>query len=136
MARNSNGANVAGAAILGMLVGGVMGAVAGLLLAPASGRETRRRIADTGVDARNRTLDFIDESRERMADLMDESRSRVADLVKDGKEEIAEAASGIRGIIDEGKQAYRSRRSELVTEGDEESETVPQTAATDEAATT
>lgn len=134
MARNNGGANVAGAAILGVLVGGVLGALAGLLLAPASGRETRRRIADTSADARDRTLDFIDESRERMADLVDESRSRVTNLVQDGKEEIAEAASGLRGIIDEGKQAYRTRRSELVDEG-EESETVPQGADADEGAT-
>ncbi len=133
MARN-NGGNVAGAAILGVMVGGVLGALAGLLLAPASGRETRRRIADTSADARDRTLDFIDESRERMADLVDESRSRVTNLVQDGKEELAEAASGIRGIIDEGKEAYRTRRSELVDEG-EESETVPPDAEADEGAT-
>lgn len=134
MARNSGGGNVAGAAILGMLVGGVLGAVAGLLLAPASGRETRRRIVDTSADAKDRTLDLIDESRERIADLVDESRSRISDLVQDGKEEIAEATSGLRGIIDEGKQAYRSRRSELVDDADDgESETVSPAVADDAA---
>ena len=124
MARNSDGGNVAAAAILGMLVGGVMGAVAGLLLAPASGRETRRRIVDSTADAKDRTLDFIDEGRERMADLVDESRTRISDLVQDGREEISEAASGLRGIIDEGKEAYRSRRTELAEDADDESETV------------
>ena len=133
MARNSDGGSVAGAAILGVLVGGVLGAVAGLLLAPASGRETRRRIVDTSADAKDRTLDLIDESRERMSDLVDESRSRISDLVRDGREEITEAASGLRGIIDEGKQAYRSRRTELVEDADGESETVPPGSADDAA---
>ena len=133
MARNSDGGSVAGAAILGVLVGGVLGAVAGLLLAPASGRETRRRIVDTSADAKDRTLDLLDESRERMSDLVDESRGRISDLVRDGREEITEAASGLRGIIDEGKQAYRSRRTELVEDADGESEKVPPGSADDAA---
>lgn len=50
------------------LVGGVLGAAAGLLLAPASGRETRRRLArrigeekEAAVRSSRRAIDYVQE---------------------------------------------------------------------------
>ena len=40
--------------LVGMLVGGIMGAGAALLLAPMEGAETRRKIADTSKSAKEK----------------------------------------------------------------------------------
>lgn len=40
--------------LVGMLVGGLVGAGAALLLAPMEGAETRRKIADTSKSAKDR----------------------------------------------------------------------------------
>ena len=40
--------------LVGMLVGGIVGAGAALLLAPMDGAQTRRRIADTSRSAREK----------------------------------------------------------------------------------
>lgn len=57
------------AAFVGLaLVGGVVGAAAGLLLAPASGRETRRKLGrrigeekEAAVRSSRRALDYVQE---------------------------------------------------------------------------
>lgn len=67
-------------------IGALVGAVGALLLAPASGEETRRRIGEFADDAGRKTKAGAD---------------RATEFVKEQKERIGHA-------IDEGKQAYRS----------------------------
>lgn len=67
-------------------IGALVGAVGALLLAPASGEETRRRIGEFAGDAGRKTK---------------EGAERATDFVKGQKERIAHA-------IEEGKQAYRT----------------------------
>ncbi len=133
MSRNNGGGSGGGAAILGMLIGGVIGATLALLFAPISGEETRKRIKDTGKDLRDRTADMVDEGRDRFTDLIDESRGRINDLVSESRDEMTQAVSGLRGVVEEGRRAYRDRREELTAEGEaEDSEHVPQAAPSDE----
>lgn len=49
--------------ILGIAIGAAAGAIAGILLAPASGKETRKSIADT-------TNNWVNSMKERFSDLM------------------------------------------------------------------
>jgi gas vesicle protein len=56
--------NNSGEGVLAFLLGGVMGAVLGLLLAPRSGEETRELLGDWLEENRDRTRRFLDDERE------------------------------------------------------------------------
>ncbi len=48
----------------GVIVGAVVGAVAGILFAPASGKETRTKIAEKGVEVKEMAMDTAKEKKE------------------------------------------------------------------------
>jgi len=74
--------------LAGFLVGGAVGAIAGLLLAPQSGEETREMIAKTSSDLYDKTEDSLKEIKEK-AEVV------VEDLQKKGDELI----SKIQGML-------------------------------------
>lgn len=53
-----------GESLVAFLFGGIVGAVLGVLFAPCSGDETRRRVASWLDENRQKTREFIDEERE------------------------------------------------------------------------
>jgi gas vesicle protein len=92
--------------IVGALAGLVAGVAIGVLTAPAEGRETRQRIADSAENLKRKlqrlrgiTVDELDELTEifekETDGLKDDVRSRVLDLIKAAKSKgnhIKEAA--------------------------------------------
>jgi gas vesicle protein len=91
----------------GLLLGGLIGAVVTLLLAPQSGHKTRRQIRRKGRDWREQTTDMIEDGaaqvrakteqvttaiheqtdalQQRGQDVVDEGKERFAAVVKAGK---------------------------------------------------
>lgn len=53
--------NVTGV-LVGMLVGGLAGAVTMLLLAPQSGKDTRKQLQEKGIELRDRTNEILDDT--------------------------------------------------------------------------
>ena len=124
--------NSTGTVILAFLVGGVIGAGVALLFAPASGEETRRKIRETGEDVKRKTEEFVTESRERIGELVDDGRVRIGELVDTGRDSLTSLSASLRNLVDEGKRAYRQRRSELTASEND----LPEAAPSDEAAAT
>jgi gas vesicle protein len=73
-------------------LGAAAGAAVALLYAPASGEETRRRIADTAR----------------------EGRKRAEDLARQGREFLSEKRGVIGEAIDRGREAFDKVRKEPV----------------------
>jgi len=48
--------------LVGMLIGGLAGAVTMLLLAPQSGKDTRRQIQEKGIELRDRTTEMVEDT--------------------------------------------------------------------------
>ncbi len=48
--------------IVGILIGSLVGALAMLLLAPQSGKDTRRKIQQRSIELRDRTTEMIDDT--------------------------------------------------------------------------
>ncbi len=76
-----------------LLVGGIVGATLGILLAPKPGRETRKQIKDLAADTKEKLSSAIERSRE---------------FYDDAKVVVSNA-------VDAGKQAYAQEREKFQT---------------------
>ena len=85
MARDDGGA---GNILLGFILGAVSGAAVALLYAPASGRETR----------------------ERLAEKADEARARAADAAARGRDALTQGRETLTTAIERGREAYQQAR--------------------------
>jgi gas vesicle protein len=70
-----------------MLIGGLAGAVTMLLLAPQSGKDTRKQIQDQSIKLRDRTTELVEDT---MAQVRTKANKLTGDL-KDRGQEIAVA---------------------------------------------
>lgn len=106
MSNQDSGAQM-GAFFAGVLIGGLVGAAAALLLAPQSGEETRRQIGRASVDLRDRAQDTLEDARERaeatIADarrraerIVEEARERAEQIVREAKVQVEKAAEQAR----------------------------------------
>jgi gas vesicle protein len=78
--------NVAGV-LAGMLIGGLAGAVTMLLLAPQSGKDTRKQIQEKSIELRDRTTELVDDTMAKVRT----NANRVAMNWKDRGQEVAVA---------------------------------------------
>lgn len=72
---------------LGTLIGGILGSTAGILFAPDSGKNTRKKIHDGAVDLKN-----------NMEKNIEETKFTIERGLKDKKEEIREIVGRIRNL--------------------------------------
>ena len=71
-----------GRVVTGILVGSVIGATVGLLMAPTSGEETRRRIKDEAIGAQERLKAAADNIESRARELTEEVSETVGNVKK------------------------------------------------------
>jgi gas vesicle protein len=90
MARDDGGG--AGTVLLAFILGAVGGAAVALLYAPASGRETRDRLAEKA----------------------DEARARAADAAAKGREVLTQGRETLTTAIERGREAYQQARRDTV----------------------
>lgn len=73
---NGNGARGA-SAMTGFMIGALVGAGVALLLAPASGTETRRRLGETTKRLRDQAKDRMGQAKDLMHDVKEDAMSAV-----------------------------------------------------------
>ena len=88
----------AGKFIAGFAIGGAIGAIAGILLAPKSGEETRKMLADSAQDLAKRADETAKQIQTKADDALselqkkgEEIKSKIKDLVNKNKNAHAEA---------------------------------------------
>lgn len=106
--------------LLGSLAGALTGAVAMLLLAPQSGRKTRKKIQKKGESMRNHTIESIDEGvaqvrgkahnvsvglHKQVDDLQQRGHDMVEDLQKRGHDAMDEQKERWAPVVDASKTA-------------------------------
>ena len=98
----------------GFLLGGAVGAAAALLLAPASGEETRDQIRFEGVALKNRSQEFGNDRIQEAQTMVkqgqkgvSDAQARLGNAIEDQKDHLQEA-------IGAGKQAASQRKDEMV----------------------
>ena len=85
MSREDSGSNV-----IYFLLGAVVGAAAGVLLAPKSGKQTREQVSDWLDERRERGADLL----HKLKDVVPEKKEQVIAAVKAGKQAFFEAGGG------------------------------------------
>lgn len=85
----------ANSVLLGFLVGSIVGAGVALLLAPATGEETRRRLGDTARRVGNDAKSKYGEVKDRLAHGISDVKNDLHDAVEAGKSSAQRLASRI-----------------------------------------
>ena len=84
MANNDSG----GSLVVGFLLGGILGTVVGILIAPKSGSETRAELAEQSEIWRTRAEEMAATLRERVGPSVEGMRERVAPAVEIVRERV------------------------------------------------
>ena len=71
-----------GAFFVGLVVGGLVGAAAALLLAPQSGEETRTLIRDKSIELKDRAVEYGQDARLRAEKAMEDARMQAEDAIE------------------------------------------------------
>ncbi len=113
--------------IKGIIVGGAIGAVAALLYAPQSGRETREELGGKAGDLYDRARKEYEDQLVRAREQYDHARQRIADLessashvrgdledsLRETGEKMRETGEKFRNVAGEGKQNLAEGASRL-----------------------
>lgn len=119
---NRRGGSVFGA----FLLGGLVGAVLGLLFAPRSGKETRDLIADRAEDywgqgvemyetGKDKAAEVYATGREKATEIYETGREKATEIYSVGRERVADQGESIKGKID----SARTRLQEQVAKSTE-----------------
>lgn len=84
-----------GQVLKGLLLGGLAGALAGLIFAPKAGRELRADLKVKGNEAKK----IYDESLVKARAIVDDAKNRAAELIKEADRQLSEARSKAKDII-------------------------------------
>lgn len=82
-----------GAFLVGLVLGGLVGALAALLLAPQSGEETRVLIRDKSIELRDAAATTADDAITKAEAALDDARVRATDLREKGASILGEQRS-------------------------------------------
>lgn len=96
--------NGTGKIVVAFFAGGVAGALAGLLLAPRSGAETRQKIKQTSSDAGD-----------KVKEKLEGAKSGIVSLFSRGKEKADDVKTQIQDTVEAGKEAYQKKKKELTS---------------------
>ena len=100
MGNNDNGGSFA----LGLLVGGIIGALMGMLLAPKPGSETRSEIWERSETLRSRADEAAASLRERVGPAADGVSSRFGPAVESVREAGASAIENVNARLGRGQE--------------------------------
>lgn len=83
----------------GLFIGGVMGALAGILFAPKAGRELRSDIVERSGEALDDAKQFYSEARMKAKDIMEDAQRRAEELKREASRQLAEARKKAKEVM-------------------------------------
>ena len=100
MAENRNDRNHF---LQGLFIGGLFGALAGILFAPKSGKELRSDLKEKGSKTFEDVSRICSDSSTKAKAILDDARSRLGELKKEADRQLAEARMRAKKILSEGE---------------------------------
>ncbi len=97
--------------LAGILVGGLTGAAVMLLLAPQSGKDTRKQIRDKGIELRDQATGFVDDTvsqvRSFTTTIADGGREKYEEIKQHGQDLAVEQLDHLTQAAKAGKKAIK-----------------------------
>ena len=90
--------------LVGMVVGGLVGAVTMLLLAPQSGKDTRMQIQKKGTELRDRATEMMEDT---LAQVRTNVNKITSDVKNYGQELAVEQLDNVSAVAKAGKKAIK-----------------------------
>ncbi len=94
--------------LVGLLIGGLAGAVTMLLLAPQSGEETRMQIREKGIELRDRTTGMVEDAMAQVRlntnKITVGGRQKAEELKQNGQELLVEQLDRVSAAVTAGKK--------------------------------
>jgi gas vesicle protein len=98
--------------LVGMLIGGLAGAMTMLLLAPQSGKDTRMQIQKKGIELRDQTTEMVEDTMSQVRSSVNkialDSREKIKELKQHGQELAVEQLDHVSEAAQAGKKAIQS----------------------------
>ena len=95
-----------GRLFIGLLIGGAIGAVAGILFAPKSGKELRAEIREKGHEGLEESKKILKDVGTKARQIMDEGRHQATELKKDVDRHFSEAFQKTKEILVHGEEKH------------------------------
>lgn len=105
--------NRAGSSIAPLLIGLALGAGIALLMAPQSGDETRRDIAEKIRRAKDAARDAVGELGDVIGDTVEQAREKVEDGFESARDAVDVRRRRVSVAVEAGRAAARQAREEL-----------------------
>jgi len=98
--------------LVGMLIGGLAGAVTMLLLAPQSGKDTRILLREKGIELRDRATGMVEDTmtqvRLNAKKITADGREKAKELLQKGEELVIEQLDHVSEVAQAGKKAIQN----------------------------
>jgi gas vesicle protein len=91
--------------LAGVVIGGLAGAVTMLLMAPQSGKETRRQIQEKSIELRDRATELLEDT---VAQVRTKANELTVDLKDRGQEMAVKQLDNVSEAAQAGKKAIQS----------------------------
>ena len=113
-----NPTNNTASVLIGMLIGGLAGAVTMLLVAPQSGKRTRRQIQQKGIELSDRTIEMVEDTMAQVRSSAKKftagGRKKIKEFKHHSQELVGKQLDRVSAVMDAGKTAI-SRTPEVDT---------------------
>ena len=102
--------NSVGDVLLAFVLGGVVGAAVGILFAPASGKETRKKIKEMSADLEEKAGEIAGEVKEKATVFAHDAKAKAEHFMHDAKEKFVDQKERLEAAFDAGKKVYEKQR--------------------------
>ncbi len=83
----------------GMIIGGVIGALAGVLFAPKAGKEIRSDLKEKGEKVFGKAEEIYNEAAAKAKTIVDEAKQKAEELKREADRQLAEARQRAKDIL-------------------------------------
>ncbi len=97
----------------GFLFGGVFGALAGLLFAPKSGKETRDDIRKYSLELKDSSLERLEEVQKRAEEVLRETKRQLEELKQNVASAAKDTVAAVGSQMEEGKAAVVEEKGRI-----------------------